>query len=63
MKFREKKTGKTWYIHNAEHIKSFLLNKNFEQIKEEKNVSKQDEEVENKEEVKEEKKVKKTKNK
>lgn len=42
MKFKEKSTGKTWYIHNAEHIKSFLLNKNFEQIKEE-SVSKQDE--------------------
>ena len=39
MKFKEKSTGRTWYIHNAEHIKSFLLNKNFELIEEKTKVS------------------------
>ena len=39
MKFKEKSTSRTWYIHNAEHIKSFLLNKNFELIEEKTKVS------------------------
>lgn len=52
MKFREKKTDMTWYIHNVEHIKSFLLNKNFEQIKEEEKVSNKNKTVENKKQEK-----------
>ena len=26
VKFKEKKTGKIWYIHNIEHIKAFRKN-------------------------------------